>query len=76
MSRTSSLYIENSNFKFTSFHMHTLNYEVCALNKLNKLKHKEERKEKKNQEKESKLRQLVSRKWLQQFPLNLECRLP
>ena len=32
--------------------------------------------EKKNEEKKTKLWQLVSRKWLERFPSNLECRLP
>ena len=32
--------------------------------------------EKKNEEKKTKLWQLVSRKWLELFPSNLECRLP
>ena len=32
--------------------------------------------EEKNEEKKTKLWQLVSRKWLERFPSNLECRLP
>ena len=36
----------------------------------------EEEEEKKNEEKKTKLWQLVSRKWLERFPSNLECRLP
>ena len=37
---------------------------------------KDEEEEKKNEEKKTKLWQLVSRKWLERFPSNLECRLP
>ena len=36
----------------------------------------EEEEEKKNEEKKTKLWQLVSRKWLERFPSNLECILP
>ena len=32
--------------------------------------------EEKNEEKKTKLWQFVSRKWLERFPSNLECRLP
>ena len=34
-----------------------------------------DKEEKKNEEKKLKLWQLVSRKWLERFPSNLECRL-
>ena len=37
---------------------------------------KDEEEEKKRRKKNTKLWQLVSRKWLERFPSNLECRLP
>ena len=37
---------------------------------------KDEEEKIKNEEKRTKLWQLVSRKWLERFPSNLECRLP